>query len=102
MRRERTVQRAGSARAARRAACRGAPCARRVHVACARGAGRSGLALLAQVSQSSAVVQAAGGRRHARRGPQVRRASPAHLRALARLEPKPGRKEVALGFAIRF
>ena len=46
--------------------------------------------------------RAAGGRRHARRGPQVRRASPAHLRALARLEPKPGRREVPPGFAVRF
>ena len=90
------------ARAARRETCRGAPCARRVRAACARGAGRSGLSLLAQVSQSSAVGRAAGGRRHARRGPQVRRASPAHLRALARLEPKPGRKEVPPGFAVRF
>ena len=92
----------GNARAARRATCRGAPCARRVRAACARGAGRSGLSLLAQVSQSSAVGRAAGGRRHARRGPQVRRASPAHLRALARLEPKPGRREVPPGFAVRF
>ena len=109
-RRERAVQRAGDAlfcapedaRAARRETCRGAPCARRVRAACARGAGRSGLSLLAQVSQSSAVGRAAGGRRHARRGPQVRRASPAHLRALARLEPEPGRKEVLPGFAVRF
>ena len=44
----------------------------------------------------------AGGRRHARRCPQVRRASPAHLRALARLEPKSGRREVLPGFAVRF
>ena len=109
-RRERAAQRAESApfcapedaRAARRETCRGAPCARRVRAVCARGAGRSGLSLLARVSQSSAVVRAAGGRRHARRGPQVRRASPAHLRALARLEPKPGRREVPPGFAVLF
>ena len=76
-RRERAVQRAGSApfcapedapfcapedaRAARRETCRGAPCARRVRAACARGAGRSGLSLLARVSQSSAVGPRAGG-----------------------------------------
>ena len=113
-RRERAVLRAGNAlfcapfcapedaRAALRETCRGAPCARRVRAVCARGAGQSGLSLLARVSQSSAVVRAAGGRRHARRGPQVRRASPAHLRALARLEPKPGRREVPPGFAVRF
>ena len=65
-------------------------------------AGRSGLSLLARVSQSSAVVWAAGGRRHARRGPQVRRASLGHLRALSRLEPKPGRREVPPDFAVRF
>ena len=68
-RRERAAQRAGSApfcapedaRAARRETCRGAPCARRVRAACARGAGRSGLSLLARVSQSSAVWPRAGG-----------------------------------------
>ena len=68
-RRERAAQRAGSApfcapedaRAARRETCRGAPCARRVRAACARGAGRSGLSLLARVSQSSAVGPRAGG-----------------------------------------
>ena len=46
--------------------------------------------------------RAAGGRRHARRGPQEHRASPALLRALARLEPKPGRREVPPGFAVLF
>ena len=113
-RRERAVLRAGSApfcapgarRSARRKT-RGLHVARRagarrVRAVCAHGAGRSGLSLLARVSQSSAVVRAAGGRRHARRGPQVRRASPAHLRALAKLEPKPGRREVPPGFAVRF
>ena len=29
-------------------------------------------------------------------------ASPAHLRALARIEPKLGREEVSPGFAVRF
>ena len=100
-RRERAVLRAG-----RRAGCTSrdvpgravcAPSARSVR---ARGrpvrpfSSRSGLPELRG--------RAAGGRRHARRGPQVRRASPAHLRALARLEPKPGRKEVPPGFAVRF
>jgi len=119
VRRERVAQRAGSApfcaparreravlRAGRRAGCTSrdvpgravcAPSARSVR---ARGrpvrpfSSRSGLPELRG--------RAAGGRRHARRGPQVRRASPAHLRALARLEPKPGRKEVPPGFAVRF
>lgn len=100
-RRERAVLRAG-----RRAGCTSrdvpgravcAPSARSVR---ARGrpvrpfSSRSGLPELRG--------RAAGGRRHARRGPQVRRASPAHLRALARLEPKPGRREVPPGFAVRF
>ena len=100
-RRERAVLRAG-----RRASCTSrdvpgravcAPSARSVR---ARGrpvrpfSSRSGLPELRG--------RAAGGRRHARRGPQVRRASPAHLRALARLEPEPGRKEVPPGFAVRF
>ena len=46
--------------------------------------------------------RAAGGRRHARRGPQECGASLALLRALARLEPKPGRREVPPGFAVLF
>ena len=108
-RHERAVQRAGSvpfcapedARAARRETCQGAPGASQVRAACAHRAGRSGLSLLAQVSWSSAVRWAAGGKRNARRGPQVRRTSPAHLRVLARLKPKPMRKDISPGFAVR-
>ena len=80
------------AQAALCATCRGAPCACWLCSACVRRASRYGPSLFAQVSQSSAVVRATGSRRHARRGPQVRRSSPAHLRALAKLEPKPEAK----------
>ena len=88
---------------ARRKTCREravcAPNARRVR---ASGAGRPVWPFSSRSSLPDFRGRAAGGRRHARRGPQVRRASPAHLRALARLEPKPGRREVPPGFAVRF
>ena len=100
-RRERAVLRAG-----RRAGCTSqdvpgravcAPSAR-----CVRARGRPVRPFSSRSGLPELRGRAAGGRRHARRGPRVRRASPAHLRALARLEPKPGRKEVPPGFAVRF
>ena len=81
--------------------------ARRVRAGCAprvraRGAGRPVRPFSSRSGLPELRGQAAGGRRHARRGSQERGASPALLRALARLEPKPGRREVPPGFAFLF
>ena len=85
---------------ARRKTCREravcAPNARRVR---ASGAGRPVWPFSSRSSLPDFRGRAAGGRRHARRGPQEHRASPALLRALARLEPKPGREKVPPGFS---
>ena len=96
---------------ARRKTCRlhpqDVPGARRVRAECApcARASRAGRPIR-PFSYRSGLPElrgrAAGGRRHARRGPQEHRASPALLRALARLEPKLGREEVPPGFAVFF
>ena len=108
-RRLRAAGRAGCA--ARRAGCtpEDVPLARRktcrvraVRDAQVRPAVRSGLSLLARVSQSS-TVGPRGGRRHARRGPQEHRASPALPRALARrLSQSRGGGKLKFRRALRF
>ena len=81
--------------------------ARRVRAGCApraraRGAGRPVRPFSSRSGLPELRGRAAGGRRHARRGLQVRSASSAQLKALARLEPKPGRRKVPPGFAVYF
>ena len=87
--------------AARRAGCtpEGVPGARRVHAVRApcKRASRASRPVRPFSSRSGPLELRglfAGGRRHARRGPQEHRASPALLRALAKLEPQPGRAKV--------
>ena len=87
-------------RKASREKCRGALCLRQVRAL--EGARRPVWPFSSRSGLPELRGLAAGRRRHAWQRPQVRRASLANLRALARPELKPGQREVTLGFGVLF